>query len=187
MLHAFRAAREVGSYDELPVLPESIDFQVHLSRNSIAQPFFLICEHDTMVAQLLGEGRIEFQLSNVLYHTLEPGDHVYVPAGTPSRLIPEGECVQIRYKPQHAGLEGVAWYCERCRTELWRYEFATAEELPQHAYKRACEQFNAEVSRRVCSNCGWEHPTLELRDMRWEDVARSLEMESVQTETPAST
>jgi hypothetical protein len=178
MLHAFRAARDAASYDERPVLPDSIDFQVHLSRNRRPQPFFLICQHDTMLAQLLGEGRIEFRGSNVLHHTLEPGDHVYIPAGTPSRLIPSGEAVQLRYKPQQPGLEGVAWFCDRCQGEIWRYEFDTASELPQEGYQHACARFNGDARLRTCGGCGWEHPRLDLSGIRWEEIAREIRLEA---------
>ena len=187
MLHAFRAAREASSYDERPVLPDSIDFQVHLSRNSRPQPFFLICEHDTLLATLLGEGTIEFKCSNVKYHRLEPGDHVYIPAGTPTRLIPAGEAVQLRYKPQRAGLEGVAWYCERCDSEIWRHEFDTSLEVPQAAYQRACSLFSADSELRRCGRCGWEHPAVDLTGIRWEEVAQELRAEADQLEvTPSS-
>ena len=186
MLHAFRAAREASSYDERPVLPEAIDFQVHLSRNSRPQPFFLICEHDTMLATLLGHGRIEFKQSNVLYHTLEPGDQVYIPAGTPTRLIPDGEAVQIRYKPQHAGLEGVAWYCDSCGAEIWRYEFDTTEELPQDAYQRACDSFNADESLRTCA-CGHRHDAVDLSGIEWSQVAEEIRADLAQSNgTPSA-
>ena len=46
----FQQAREAGPYDEYPVLPAEIDPQLHLSRNDRPQPFFLICERDTVLA-----------------------------------------------------------------------------------------------------------------------------------------
>ena len=43
----------------------------------------------------------------------------------------------MRYKPLHAGLEAVAWFCSSCGAEVHREEFDTEDELPQDAYWRA--------------------------------------------------
>ena len=85
----FREVKTSGPYDERPMLPDTIDVQVHLSRNERAQPFFLICEKDTLIAQVAGDGHVEFKETSVARFTLAPGDYVYVPAGAPHRLYPQ--------------------------------------------------------------------------------------------------
>src|SRR6185312_11278829 len=89
-----------------------IDPQLHLSRNRVKQPFFLICEQDTMLAQMSGEARVEFRAGPVRYFDMTVGDFVYVPAGTPHRIVPKTESVHLRYKAEKPGLEAVAWYSE---------------------------------------------------------------------------
>src|SRR5437868_1496435 len=91
MFQVFKEARKAGPYDEFPVLLEEIDPQVYLSRNDRPQPFFLICEHDSVLVQMSGEGMVELKDAPVLYYTTEPGDFVYVPAGTPHRVVPRTE------------------------------------------------------------------------------------------------
>src|SRR5581483_2616218 len=93
MVMAFETARDCGPYDELPVLVEDRDPQLHLSRNDRPQPFYLICSRDTLLAQLAGTATLHMEYSPVRYHRLEPGDVAYVPAGTPTRLVPDGESV----------------------------------------------------------------------------------------------
>jgi 3-hydroxyanthranilate 3,4-dioxygenase len=173
-VNVFDDAREAGPYDEFPVLPPDMDPQVHLSRNDRPQPFFLICQHDTLLAQMAGEAVVEFKDVPVLYHTLSPGDYVYVPAGAPHRIVPRSASVQLRYKAREPGLEGIAWYCPGCGAEVAREEWDTAEELPQDAYWRACQTFNAEATRRVCRGCGAQHPPLDLTGIRWPEVAAAI-------------
>ena len=54
LVQVFDAAKECGPYDELPVLVDGRDPQVHVSRNDRPQPFFLICSADTVLAQVTG-------------------------------------------------------------------------------------------------------------------------------------
>jgi 3-hydroxyanthranilate 3,4-dioxygenase len=170
----FREAGKLGPYDERPMLPDTVQMQVYLSRNDHPQPFHLVCEKDTLVAVFSGTGRIELEDTSVRSFPLEPGDHVYVPAGTPTRLVPASESVILRYKAREAGLEGVAWYCERCKTQLHRHVFDTAHTHPQEGYLAGCRSFNADEALRRCSACGWVHPTIELRRYRWEELAARL-------------
>src|SRR5918911_829089 len=174
MLNAFKAAAELGSYDEFPVLVVGINPQVYLSRNTCPQPFYLICERDTLLVQQAGTARVYFKHSSVLWHDLGPGDLAYVPAGTPHRFVPTTDSLVARYKAEPAGLEGVAWYCERCGHELERVEWDTAEELPQEGYLRACEAFDADAQRRTCQACGAVHPGIELDGFRWQAIAAEL-------------
>ena len=171
---AFDEAQKRGPYDEYPMLPAGIDPQICLSRNDRQQPFYLICEHDTVLVNMSGEGRVEFPDGPVRYHPVVPGDFVYVPSGTPHRFAPDGECVQLRYKAEHPGLEAVAWYCEGCGAEVTREVWDTEEELPQAGYLRACLEFNAGTDRRTCSSCGQVHDKIDLTPYGWEAVAAEV-------------
>jgi 3-hydroxyanthranilate 3,4-dioxygenase len=174
MVRTFEAAKECGPYDELPVLVADRDPQLHLSRNDRPQPFHLICSSDTLLAQLAGTATLDLEYSPVRYHRLEPGDVVYVPAGTPSRLTPDDVSINLRYKPLHAGLEGVAWFCNACGHEVHREEFDTEVELPQEAYWRACQAFNTDVELRRCPHCAKEHDQIDLSGIRWPEVAQAI-------------
>ncbi|MGH7907046.1 MAG: hypothetical protein ACREP6_10490 [Candidatus Binataceae bacterium] len=168
------AGRAAGPYDEYPALPPNIDPQLHLSRNDRPQPFHLICELDTVLVQITGRAAVEFNESSVKRFPLVAGDFVYVPAGAPHRIVPETESIQARFKARDAGWEGVAWYCEICRAELWREEWNTAEELPQEGYWRSCADFNANPERRTCPNCATIAPAADLTGIRWREIAAEL-------------
>jgi 3-hydroxyanthranilate 3,4-dioxygenase len=174
MIDTFKDAEALGPYDEYPVLVPNVDPQLHLSRNDRPQPFYLICGKDTLLVQMSGTATLAMKDSNVLHFPLIPGDFVYVPAGTPHRLIPDGVSINHRYKAERAGLEAVAWYCPQCGKELHRDVWDTASELPQEGYARACARFNAETATRTCTSCGTLHPELDLRDFRWATVAQEL-------------
>jgi hypothetical protein len=176
-VEVFQIAREAGAYDEWPLLPADIDPQVHLSRNDRTQPFFLVCEHDSVLTQLSGQALVEFKEAPVLSYTMEPGDFVYVPAGTPHRIVPRTESIQLRYRARDAGLEGAAWYCPACGAEVWREEWDTVEELPQAAYWRVCQAFNGDPDRRRCRDCGAEHPPVDLTGIRWPEVVAAMRRE----------
>lgn len=171
----FREAKKLGPYDERPMLPDEIDIQLHLSRNDRAQPFFLICEKDTVIAQMSGDGRVEFKGTAVNSFPLEPGDFIYVPAGTPHRLVPSSESVHFRYKPRRAGLEGVAWYCAKCGTELHREIWDTASTSSQAACFDACQRFSADDRVRTCGACHALHPPIDLSPFNWQAVAAEIE------------
>jgi 3-hydroxyanthranilate 3,4-dioxygenase len=170
----FKEAPKLGPYDERPMLPDDVQTQIFLSRNDRPQPFYLICEKDTLVAVFSGTGKIELQLTSVRWFPLEPGDHVYVPAGAATRLVPDAESVIMRYKATEAGLEAVAWYCESCETELFRHVFDTARTFAQEGYLAGCNAYNDDPGRRRCSQCGREHPAVDLAGYRWETLAEQL-------------
>jgi hypothetical protein len=174
MLNTFKAAAEVGAYDEFPVLVPGVDPQVYLSRNDRPQPFYLICEKDSLLVQITGTGRLYMKYGPVLWEAMQPGDFVYIPAGTPHRYVPLSESVQTRYKVEPAGLEGVAWFCDGCGTEITREEWDTSERLLQHAYLEACRAFNASLQRRTCAKCGQVHPEIDLSGIRWQEIADQL-------------
>ncbi len=169
----FREAPKLGPYDERPMLPEDVQLQICLSRNDHRQPFYSICEKDTLLAVFSGTGRVEFKQTNVSYFPFEPGDHVFVPAGAPTRIDPQTESVIMRYKAREPGLEAVAWYCETCGDQLYRHTFDTARLHPQEGYLAGCQAFNADAELRRCT-CGWEHPAIALERYRWQDLAAQL-------------
>jgi len=175
MLNGFKAAAEVGPYDEFPVLVPGIDPQVYLSRNDRPQPFYLICENDSLLAQMAGTGRLLMKYSSVLWEPMQPGDFVYIPAGTPHRYLPTTESLQTRYKAEPAGLEGVAWFCEACGSEIARDEWDTAERLPQQGYWDACQSFNSSPEQRTCPKCGQIHPEVDLSGVRWQEITAQLQ------------
>jgi hypothetical protein len=178
MFQTYKAAIEAGDYTELPELPAVVDPQVYLSRNSVPQPFYLICGKDTVVAQMSGEAVMYLKDSSVNSFKLAPGDNVYVPAGTPHRIVPLSVSVQLRYKAPSAGMEGVAWFCDACGRELARAEWDTSVVVPQRGYLDACTAFNADQPKRTCRGCGTEHPAIDLGPFSsWHDVAAALEEE----------
>src|SRR5271168_4786521 len=115
-LNVFKdAAQAWGSYDDFPVGQPGTDPMPHLSRNRVAQPFYLMSEADQVLIQMAGEGEIAFAEREASPNmSLVPGDTVYIPAGVPSRVTPRGENLQIRLKAEPAVREAVAWYCARC-------------------------------------------------------------------------
>lgn len=178
MFQVFKAALDAGNYSDLPELPANVDPQVYLSRNTVPQPFYLICGKDTAIAQMSGEAILRLKDSSVNHFRLVPGDNVYVPAGTPHRIFPLSESVQLRYKAPNAGLEGVAWFCDGCGLEITRAEWDTDEIVPQRAYLQACEAFNASGQARVCRGCGVGYPAVNLEHFAaWSDIASALEEE----------
>jgi len=162
----YKEAAARGNYDEFPMLELGIDPQLHLSRNSVAQPFFLICEQDTIVTQMSGSARIEFRNSPANYFNMAIGDFVYVPGGTPHRLVPSTESIHLRYKAAHPGLEAVAWYDGN--DEVARITWDCAKELSQEAYLRACRAFNADASLRHGL------PPIDLAPFHWGEVGAEV-------------
>lgn len=170
----FEEAASYGPYDELPILPAEADPQVHVSLNDRPQPFYLVCEKDSMLVQMTGKAVLQLQHPQVRHYRMRSGDFVYIPAGTPHRIVPEQASLQHRYKAREAGLEGVAWYCETCGAEVHREVWDTAQELPQLAYARIAQAFNATAALRTCAQCGAVHAPVDLAGLRWERVAQEL-------------
>jgi hypothetical protein len=173
----FKEAPARGPYDEMPMLELGIDPQVHLSRNAIPQPFFLVCESDSMIVQMAGEARVEFRQSPVNYFDTEVGDFVYVPGGTPHRIVPQSPSIHLRYKAMLPGLEGVAWYRDGAGEEISRIVWNCAQELPQEGYLRACRAFNADPKLRGGL------PEIDLAPYRWAEIAAEIRAaEAAETE-----
>ena len=169
-LNVFKDARDAwGSYDDFPVGQPGTDPMPHLSRNRCAQPFYLVSEADQVLIQMAGRGEIRFRDSEPAVMTLEPGDTVYIPACVPSQLVPHGENVQIRLKPEPGVREAVAWYCA-CGALVSSTEISPG--IVQADYLAAVQAFNA--STRACPSCARVHPAVELGDIAWAETAAAL-------------
>jgi len=177
--HLFKEAEKLGSYDEYPIVPVDADPQLHLSRDTQPQPFFLICDGDTVFTQMSGSGSMEFQSPTIKRYPLAPGDAVYVPAGTPHRFIPTQESVVMRIKAQHPKLEGVAWYCDNCGHEIYRNVWDARLLFCQEGYLASCSDFNADESLRTCSSCGTVAASVDISWNRWQQIADELRKDGV--------
>ena len=172
-LNVFKEAeRAWGSYDEYPVGPRGTDPMPHLSRNRVAQPFFVVSEEDQVLIQMAGRGEIHFKEIAPERMELGPGDTVYIPAGVPSRVVPRGENLQVRLKAEPRGREAVAWYCA-CGALVASQELDAG--ILQSQWWQAVHAFNG--SSRACPACGAVHPPVELGDIAWPEVATALAQE----------
>jgi mannose-6-phosphate isomerase-like protein (cupin superfamily) len=173
-LNVFKeAARTWGSYDDFPVAPAGVDPGPHLSRNHVAQPFYLVTAQDEVLVTMSGEGEIRFKDPARTVLTVEPGDVAYLPARIPARIVPRGELVQVRLKGDPPFTEAAAWYCDNCDTLMHRVEFTA--EFPQRSYWDAVAGYNADAQHRTCVACGLVHDKAELGDIAWNAVADALE------------
>ena len=169
-----REAKKLGAYSEMPMLPEDIQVQLHLSRNDRSQPFHSIFGDDTLLLAMSGAAEVEFRAVSVERFSLKPGDCVYVPAGTPHRIVPAHESVMLRYVPQPPGLEAMAWFCEGCGTELHREVWDAAASLSQDMYPAVGARFAADLAARTCKSCGAVHPAPDLVPFRWAEAAQEI-------------
>jgi 3-hydroxyanthranilate 3,4-dioxygenase len=175
-LNVFKEAPHAwGSYDDYPVGPRETDPMPHLSRNRVPQPFFLVSEADQVLIQMAGVGELQLRETSPTRMHLEPGDTVYIPAGVPSRLFPDGENLQIRLKAHPQVREAVAWYCG-CGELV--HARAIDGPIPQEGYWEAVQLFNADAALRTCPACAAVHPPAELGDIAWAEVAAALRAET---------
>jgi 3-hydroxyanthranilate 3,4-dioxygenase len=175
-LNVFKEADQAwGSYDDYPVGPRGTDPMPHLSRNRVAQPFFLVSEADQVLLQMSGEGELELKEPTPTRMRLQPGDTIYLPAGVPSRLFPDGENLQIRLKAYPPAREAVAWYCPACGELV--HARAIEGEIPQEGYREAVHLFNGDAGLRTCAACAAVHPPVDLGDIAWADVVAALRAE----------
>ena len=164
----------LGSYDDFPVMPVGTDPMSCLSRNRVPQPFFLASENDSVIVMLAGRCGVEMPSAPIPEVEMKAGEALYLPAGQSSRIVPLGECLQLRWRPEPAGWEAAVWYCRNCKRELHRREFNTAEIIPQQAYWNACQEFNAVVGLRNCAHCHALNPEVDLSDIKWPEVAAQI-------------
>jgi 3-hydroxyanthranilate 3,4-dioxygenase len=171
-LNVFREAGLTwGSHDEFPVGPKGTDPMPHLSRSRVAQPFFVMNAADQVLIHMAGRARLELRETDVTAMTLVPGDSVYIPAGVPSRLVPDGEALDIRLKAEPPAAEAVAWYCE-CGARITAREIEGP--IVQEGWWRAVQEFNGSSTLRTCPRCAVVHAPVELGDIAWPAVAAAL-------------
>ena len=181
----WREAAKTGAYDEMPMLPDDKQVQVHLSKNDRPQPFYLVCGKDTLVSLMSGVANVEFSGTSVDRFALTPGSFVYVPAGAPHRIVPRETSVIMRYKQMHAGLEGVSWYCDNCDAEIYREVWDTAATLSQLKYDEVSSRFAADAALRTCRDC--EHAGTAdgpIRRPIWQDFGGPKWLATLQPSRP---
>jgi hypothetical protein len=169
-LNLFRDKANYANYSEAPLLREDAEPQLHASRNSVDQPFYLICEKDTLLTSVSGQAKVCFQDASVRYFDLTPGDFIYVPGGVPHRIVCSEDSLHLRFKARLAGLEAIAWFCDGCGHEVDRYTWDTTDETPQSGYLFGTTRFNASTGRRTCSHCGTQHPPVDLSLFPWSQM-----------------
>lgn len=172
--NVFEAGAVAQSCDEWPLVPAGVEPQVELSRHLVPEPFFQVLDHDSVLAVMAGDGRVEFRDSNVLWESLRPGDFVYVPAGTAHRVAPETELLTIRFAAAARERQAVAWYCESCGAEVGCFAWDASEALPQEGFLAAAEHHAREIAGRACSRCGAAPGALDLAPFRWSQLASDL-------------
>ena len=168
------ANRTIGSYDDFPVLNPGIDPMVYLSRNKVPQPFWLSSDKDQTILNLSGRCRIEFKDCEYNYMQLEPGDAVYLPAGVPNHLIPDGECLQLRFKAEPPGHEEISFYCH-CNYVLYSKSFDASKNIAQQVYWESCQDYNHNQAIRTCQNCSKVAAPLDLTDIVWPQVVENIQ------------
>lgn len=169
-----KEAERLQSFDDFPMLRPEIDPQLHLSRNSVDQPFYLRCEKDMVLAQPTGASRIEFADGPTRYFDMEPGDYVYVPAGYGHRVRTSEPGILIRYKAREPGSETILWLCPDCGSEVHHCQIDGNAGPVQAGYAEACRTFNADAELRRCPACATGCPAIDLQPFRWDEVARAI-------------
>jgi 3-hydroxyanthranilate 3,4-dioxygenase len=171
-LNVFKEAKNTwGSYDEFPVGPKGTDPMPYLSRNRVAQPFFLVSDEDQVLIQMSGTGVIDFKDLEPSRMQLATGDTVYIPACVPSRVLPDGENLQIRLRAEPPAREAAAFYCDTCGALAHTTELT--EQPRQTAYQRAVDAWNSDTKLRTCPN-GHVSAKADLGDIAWPAVAAAI-------------
>ncbi len=175
MFNLFQAANEcLGSYDEFPTMPQGTDPMPCLSRNRVDQPFHLVSSKDEVLITMAGEATLDLPGRAPSTLPIRVGEAVYIPAGQPSRILPAGTTIHLRYKPEPPAWEAAAWFCDHCGADLHRREFHAEDGLPQTCYWDACQEFNGDEQLRTCRACGTVTEPRDLSDIRWPEVAEMI-------------
>lgn len=172
MLQAFDAAKSIGNYADVPVMPVDVDPQITLARNTERQPFYLAFEEDTVLALMSGRAVVRLRETNVNFWPMAPGDHVYLPAGTPHRFEPDEESVVIRFIGNDPAYRAAVFVCDSCGNELDRLEWKQDLEVDATTiYAEVSRRFNADLERRTCSICGTTADPVSLDRLGWDQEA----------------
>jgi 3-hydroxyanthranilate 3,4-dioxygenase len=165
---AFKAAADLVNYEDAQMIPEDVDPQVELSRNVLPQPFHLVIDEDTVLAVMSGEVEVQLKNSTVLSFKGLPGDHLYVPSGTPHRIVPSAESVIMRYTSNESVRRGAAFFCDSCGSEAFRWEWShSTEVVARDVYTEVATRFNA--SPRRCKSCQHELQPVAVAALGWSD------------------
>ncbi|MEJ7635521.1 hypothetical protein [Aeromicrobium sp.] len=168
MVQAFQAAKDIGNYADVPVMPVDVDPQITLSRNSEQQPFFIAFEEDTVIALMSGSATVRMRDSNVNSWSMITGDHVYVPAGTPHLLEPNEESVLLRYIGNEPAYRAAVFACEACGGELHRLEWQQDLEVDAVAiYSEVVRRFNEDSTVRTCRSCSTVAAEISVERLGW--------------------
>ncbi|MGC0239671.1 hypothetical protein [Arthrobacter sp. SD76] len=166
-MNIFEAAATSGNYGDVAVIPLEVDPQITLSRNSVTQPFYMVYDHDTVLAQMSGSSRLRLRESSVLYFDSVVGDHTYIPAGTPHRIEPQVEGVLVRYSTNEENERGALFVCDACGADLHRVEWTHDHDVePVRIYAAISGQFNADDKLRTCS-CGHVNAPVPVELLGW--------------------
>ena len=168
VIPTFKAAAEIGNYEDVALIPEDVDPQVELSRNSVTQPFYVIIDEDTVLAMMSGQSRIVMKYSSVNSFLGSSGDNIYVPAGTPHRIEPVEESVIVRYTSNEPVRRGAAFFCEDCGNETFRLEWMHVGTVsPVLVYADVARRFNK--TDRMCDSCGNVAEPVSFESLGWVD------------------
>lgn len=168
MVQAFKAAKEIGNYADVPVMPIDVDPQIILSRNTERQPFYIAYQEDTVIALMSGSATVHLRESNVNSWSMIPGDHVYMPAGTPHLFDPREESVLIRYVGNEPAYRAAVFACDECGNELHRLEWEQDLEVDAiDIYGEIARRFNQDDDARQCKVCGTTAPEVAFGRLGW--------------------
>jgi hypothetical protein len=165
---------EARSCDEWPLVPDGVEPQVDISRNTVPEPFFHVFDHDTVIVGMAGSGRVDLHDTNVLWEPIQPGDFVYIPAGAPSRIVPDDALLTIRFTGDARARQTCAWFCEQCGVEQYRFTWDATTARPQNGFIAATGAYAQERAGVGCDRCGAAMPALDLSSFRWAELAAQL-------------
>lgn len=76
---------------------------------------------------------------------------------SPQRPDPDSRCLLIELPRPKGALDGLAWYCAHCGTQIWRGE-KQLESLVDDLPKMYAQFYALTAEERVCPQCGTQHP-----------------------------
>jgi 3-hydroxyanthranilate 3,4-dioxygenase len=117
---------------------------------------FHINPGDEIFVQLKGDIRVDLidEEGRRVINPVREGEVLLIPAGVPhAPRRPAGTWGFIVERQRAPGeLDSFAWYCESCDEKLHELSFQLDDIMGQFA--QMLEEFNADVEKRTCRNCG---------------------------------